>query len=321
MNSSTSTGMTMSGQDWALLVILSVLWGGTFAFVKIALVGFAPLTLVFGRVLLAALALLGVLLASGVGVPRGAPVWIALAGMGLLNNVLPFSLIFWGQNALPPGIAASLASMLNATTPVFGVVAAHFLTRDEKLTVAKAIGVAAGLAGVAIMLAPWSRAQAADGWGTESPRAMLGVGACLLAALIYGFAGIYGRRFKAMGVAPMQTAFGQLAASSVVMCALALIVDRPWRAAVPGLAPIAALVALALLSTALAYVIYFRILGRAGATNLLLVTFLIPITSVALGTAFLGEGIGLAHVAGMAVIGLALAVIDGRLLRLAAARR
>ena len=299
----------MSGQDWLTLLLLSVLWGGTFFFAKIALADMPPMTLVLGRVLLAALALLAWLKLRGVALPASAHVWGAFFVLGLLNNVLPFNLIFWGQQQLPTAIAASLASILNATTPIFGVVIAHFLTPDEKLTRARALGVLLGFAGVALLLAPRL-------WGAASANAALvpGMAACLTAACVYTFAGLYGRRFKAMGVAPMQVAFGQLAASSAMMLPIAALADRPWTLPLPGAPALLALAGLAVISTAVAYVLYFHILARAGATNLLLVTFLIPVTAILLSSAFLGETIGLAHFAAMALIGLGLACIDGRLL-------
>ena len=302
----------LSAHDWGLLLILSVLWGGTFFFAKIALAALPPLTLVLGRVVLGALALLAWLRLTGVKVPTAAPVWRAFFGMGLLNNVLPFSLIFWGQATMPHEIAASLASILNATTPVFAVVTAHFLTRDEKLTPPKLLGVTLGFAGVAVMIGP--RLLAADQGGSAA-HAVTGMLACLAGALVYGFAGLYGRRFKAMGVAPVQTAFGQLAASSAMMLPLALVVDQPWSLPMPNAGAWAALVALALVSTALAYVLYFRILAHAGATNLMLVTFLIPVSAILLGWLFLGEHLQAVHVAGMLLIGAGLAAIDGRLLQ------
>ena len=308
--SQTVSAPRMSGQDWLALFLLSVLWGATFFFAKIALVAIPPMTLVLGRVVIAALALFAWLRASGVAMPRPGAVWRAFFVLGLLNNVLPFNLIFWGQHQMPTDIAASLASILNATTPLFAVVIAHFLTRDEKLTRARASGVLLGFAGVALLLAPrlWHASGQAN--GTLLP----GAAACLTAACVYTFAGLYGRRFKAMGVMPMQVAFGQLAASSLLMLPIACLADRPWTLPPPGWPPVLALIALALVSTAVAYVLYFRILARAGATNLLLVTFLIPVTAILLSSMLLGETLELAQFAAMALIGLGLACIDGRML-------
>lgn len=296
----------MRAREWSLLVLLSILWGGSFFFAKVALAELGPFTVVFLRVGLAALALNVVASAVGQSLWRAGTPWRQLVVMGSLNNALPFSLIFWGQTTITSG----LASILNATTPLFTVLVAHALTRDERMTVRKLFGVLAGLAGVAILIGP------------DLGGSIWGQIACLAAALSYAFAGIYGRRFKALGVQPLQAAAGQLTASAILILPIMLIVDRPWELAAPPSAVVwAALAGLALLSTALAYVLYFRILAAAGATNLLLVTFLIPVTAILLGAAFLGERLELRQFAGMGLIGLGLAAIDGRILgRLRAAK-
>ncbi|MBV9637903.1 MAG: DMT family transporter [Methylobacteriaceae bacterium] len=300
----------MGPTEWALLALLALLWGGSFFFTKIALAAIPPLTLVLGRVALASLTLALALARAGVPFPRQRHVWIAFFGMGLLNNVVPFSLLFWGQTAMPKEVASSLASILNATTPIFTVLVAHVLTRDERLNACKLAGVLFGFAGVAIMLAP--------SLGT-APRLsgnlpLLGMLACLAAAFVYACAGVFGRRFERLGVTALQSAFGQVTASSVIMAPVAAILDRPWTLPMPMAAALAALTALAVISTALGYVLYFRILARAGATNLLLVTFLIPVVACALGL-LLGERLGLVHLIGMGFIGAGLAAVDGRLLR------
>jgi len=288
----------MSRRVWIWLLSLSVLWGGSFFFAKVALGGLGPLAVVFGRVALAALALN---LLNPLG--RNAP-WRAFFIMGALNNALPFTLIFWGQTH----IASGLASILNATTPLFTVAVAHFLTDDEKMTGAKIVALATGVAGVTVLIGPSALLQPGD--------CLSGEAACLAAALSYAFAGIYGRRFTAMGVTPLDAAGGQVTASSLLILPIMLAVEPPWTMPLPAAPVWAALAALALLSTALAYILYFRILAAAGATNLLLVTFLIPVTSILLGAVFLQERLESRHVAGMALIGLALALIDGRIGRL-----
>ena len=288
----------MRAREWSLLILLSILWGGSFFFAKVALAELGPFTVVFFRVGLAALALNVVASVVGQSLWRASTPWRELVVMGALNNALPFSLIFWGQTTITSG----LASILNATTPLFTVLVAHALTPDERMTVRKLFGVLAGLAGVAILIGP----DLGGGiWGQI---------ACLAAALSYAFAGVYGRRFQAMGVAPMQAAAGQVTASTTLILPIMLIVDRPWElAAPPSVVVWAALAGLALLSTALAYVLYFRILAAAGATNLLLVTFLIPVTAILLGAAVLGERLEGWHFAGMTLIGVGLAAIDGRI--------
>ena len=292
----------MSLRVWIWLLSLSVLWGGSFFFAKVAIGELQPLTVVFGRVALAALALNLVLSLAGRSLfQRGVP-WPTFVVMGLLNNMIPFSLIFWGQTQ----IASGLASILNATTPLFTLAVAHLLTRDERINAAKAVALLVGFAGVALLVGPNLLV------GDDS--SFIGQMACLGAALSYAFAGVYGRRFQIMGVQPMQAAAGQVTASTVLILPIMLIVDRPWNLAGPPSANVwAALAGLALLSTALAYLLYFRILAAAGATNLLLVTFLIPVTAILLGAVFLGERLEPRHFAGMALIGVGLAAIDGRI--------
>ncbi|HSS82576.1 MAG TPA: DMT family transporter [Reyranella sp.] len=289
---------------WTWLLSLSVLWGGSFFFAKVAIGELGPLTVVFARVALAALALDIVLLATRTNPCRRDAPWSAYLAMGLLNNVLPFSLIFWGQTQ----IASGLASILNATTPLFTLVVAHFLTADEKIDPAKLAALLAGFAGVALLIGPELLVGGASVWGEL---------ACLGAAISYAFAGVYGRRFKTMKIAPIEAAAGQVTASTVLILPIMLAIEQPWTLrALPSPTVWAALGGLAMLSTALAYVLYFRILAAAGATNLLLVTFLIPVTAVLLGAAVLGERLAPRHFAGMALIGLGLAVIDGRIARL-----
>lgn len=291
----------MGALEWALLVILSILWGGSFFFVGVAVKVLPPFTLVVLRVGLAALALQLVLRARGLGMPRDGGSWGAFFGMGLLNNMIPFSLIVWGQSQ----IASGLASILNATTPLFTLVVAHLLTRDERLSGGKLTGILLGLAGVAVIIGP----ESLQGLGGD----LLPQLAVLGAALSYACAGVFGRRFARMGIAPLQTAAGQVSASTILLLPLALLVDKPWQLAVPGLSVWGAVLGLALVSTALAYIIYFRLLASAGATNLLLVTFLIPVSAILLGTVFLGEHLATGDFVGMALIGLGLLVIDGRL--------
>lgn len=288
----------MSPVAWLLLVTLSVLWGGSFFFTEVALDALPPFTVVLARVGLAAIALNLLVRAAGLRLPGSPGAWGAFLIMGGLNNLIPFSLIVWGQTQ----IASGLAAILNATTPLFTVLLAHRLTRDERLSPGRLAGVLLGLAGVVVLIGPGALA------GLD---AMLAAQlACLGAALSYAFAGIFGRRFH--GQPALVTATGQVSVSAVLILPLALLAERPWTLALPGPEIGAALAGLALLSTALAYVIYFRILAMAGATNLLLVTFLIPVSALVLGVSVLGEPLTIGQLAGMALIGLGLAAIDGR---------
>ena len=293
----------MGGPEWALLLLLALLWGSSFLFAKIAVAEVPPLTLVFARVGLAALALQAVILATGQRMPLDRRAWLAFLAMGALNNLIPFSLIFWGQTH----IASGLASILNATTPLWTVLLANFLTRDEKLTAGRIAGVLVGLLGVAAMIGP----AAFGGFGLDALAQL----AILAAAVSYALASIFGRRFRAMGIPPVMTAAGQVTATSLLILPMVLLVDRPWQLAPPSPAAWAAILSLALLCTALAYVVYFRILAVAGASNLALVTFLIPVSAVLLGVVVLGERLEPRQFVGMALIAVCLVAIDGRLPR------
>lgn len=296
----------MNATEWALLIALSILWGGSFFFIGVAVKELPPVTIVTLRVFIAALALLTVCRILGFSLPKKPEVLRAFFAMGLLNNIIPFCLIVWGQTH----IASGVASILNATTPLFTVIVAHLLTTDEKLSANKLAGVVIGFAGVATMIGPAAlTGESSSLWGQL---AILG------AAISYSFAGIFGRRFKAMGVPPLVTATGQISASSIILIPLALIIDRPWTLTIPSGVTWAALFGIALLSTALAYLIFFRILSSAGATNLALVTFLIPVSAILLGSLVLGEQLAAKHIIGMAMIAAGLVAIDGRLLRLTA---
>jgi len=299
---------TMTASDWALLAILSIVWGGSFLFVGVAVRELPPLTIVALRVVTAASALLLTLRLMGVDLPRTRQVWSAFLGMSILNNVIPFTLIVWGQSH----IASGLASILNATTPLFTVIVAHYLTEDERLTGQRFAGVIVGFAGVAVMIG--AAAFASLDASILAQLAVLG------AALSYGFSGVFGRRFKTMGIPPLATAAGQVTVSSAILLPTALIVDRPWTLAMPSTGAIVSLAALGLVSTAFAYLIFFRLLARAGATNVGLVTFLIPVSAILLGVLVLGETLAMRHMAGMALIGGGLILIDGRLLSALKAR-
>lgn len=289
---------TIAATDWLLLLALSVLWGGSFFFAKIAVGAIPPLTVALGRVAIAAACLVLVARMTGVALPASAAAWLRFVPMGLLNNVLPFSLLFWAQTHITSGLAA----ILNATTPLFTVLVAHFATPDEKLDAGRIAGLTFGFAGVVAMIGP----DALQTLGQD----VLAQLACLAAAVSYAFAGVYGRRFR--GEPSLRVAAGQLTASSVLLFPIAMLLEQPWSLPQPPGTALGALVALAILSTALAYVIFFRILARAGATGISLVTFLIPVSAILLGTLILGEQLAVRHIVGLIAIAFGLAAIDGR---------
>ena len=293
----------MTGFEWMLLVLLSVVWGGSFFFNGIALREFPTLTIVTARVGLAALALLLLMRMLGQGIQLNRQILKAFFGMSFLNNVVPFSLIVWGQQH----IASGVASILNATTPLFTMLVAHWFTTDEKINPRRLLGVLTGMGGVGLMM------------GLDSMESsgfhLLGQSAILLAAFSYGLAGVYGKRFAQLEIPPLATATGQLCASSMILIPLTLWIDQPWTMTIPSIEGMGSLLGIAVLSTALAYVIYFRLLKTAGATNLLLVTLLIPVSAIILGVFLLDESLQPQHLSGMGVISLGLLIMDGRLLQ------
>lgn len=297
--------LTMSPMDWLMLVALSILWGGSFLFNKIAVAALPPLTVALARVGIAASILLTIaalrrelraLLAA----------WPIFLTLGLVNSAVPFALIAWSQTH----IGAGLASILNATTPFFAVVIAHAATRDDKLTPGRLVGLVIGLTGVIVMIG----AGALTGLGGH----VAGEVACLVAAVLYAGGTVFARRFRSF--APNMLGAGQTVAATLLLLPPVVIIDRPWTRAAPPVGAVAALIALGALSTALAYLLYFRVLERAGATNTSLVTFLIPVSAILLGVLVLGERLELHQLVGMAAIAAGLVAIDGRAGQFLAAR-
>jgi drug/metabolite transporter (DMT)-like permease len=292
----------MDKGDWAILLVLAVIWGGAFLFIGVAVRHVDPLTYVWLRLTIAAAAMWTFIRFKGekLGLPR--QVWGSILLLALLNNALPFTLFGWGQTH----IASGLASILNATTPIWGVVVAHVLTQDERVTPRKLAGVLLGFAGVATMIGPTLLSNI----GSDALAQL----ACVAASLSYALAAVWARRFKRMGLKPMAVTTGQLTAGALMMLPLALLVDRPWESALPPLTAWGAIVALALFCTAFGYVLYFKLIDSAGATNALLVTLLVPPVAIFLGATFLGESLAPQDFFGLALIALGLAAIDGRLL-------
>lgn len=303
-----SSNHRMGLAEWGFLLALAVLWSSVFFLTKVALGDMRPFTVVVLRLGIGALILHVVVLASGVRMPAAPRIWAAFAGMGALNNLVPFCLIAWGQTQIGSGLAA----ILIASTPLFTVLLAQVWTHDERMTPNRLGGVLLGLVGVVVMIGPGTLGGA--GLVTHAPGHVLGQLAVLGAAVSYACAGIFGRRFRALP--PMVTATGQVTAGALMVLPLALVFDRPWAQPMPGIPAWAAVAAAAVFCTALGYALYFRILATAGATNLLLVTLLMPVGAVWLGMGVLREHLHAGEVFGMALIGLGLLAIDGRLLAL-----
>jgi len=298
---STGINSRMGLVEWSMLLVLSMLWGGSYFFVEIALLEWSPLLIVAVRVVIACIVIWGIVLAAGLPVPRSPLAWMAFFWMGLVNNIFPFLLIVWGQKEIESGLAA----ILTAAAPIFSVIVAGVWLKDEPVTRSRLLGAVLGLVGVAALIGPSALA------GLDAN--LLAQLAVLGAALSYAFAGVYARRFTRMNIDPIVAASGQLLMSSLIMILLVLAFEAPAQLIESSAKVWAAVGLMAIFSTALAYILYFRLLASAGATNAILVTLLIPITAILLGAFILDERLQWLHFLGMAVIGLGLSVIDGRL--------
>jgi len=284
-----------------MLLLLSFLWSVSFLFINITVRQLPPFTIVLARVGLSALFLLPLIYLSGHRLPRDPKLWLSFAFMGIISNLLPFSLITWGQIETPVG----LTSIILAATPLVTVTLAHFLTPDEPLSMAKIISVILGLIGVAVLIGP----SLLDGLDIQalSQLAILG------AAFFYGMTAIYARRYR--DLPPMVVTTCMLLCTTILLVPITLWIDQPWTLRPDGLT-LGALAGLAVLSTALAYIIYFEILATAGATSAALVTFLIPVSALLLGIFLLDEQLTGNSLLGMALIFVGLIIIDGRLPKL-----
>ena len=293
--------MKMDAADWVMLITLATVWGGSFLFNAILVLELPVITIVAIRVTVAALALWGFVYIAGRKIPTSPQVWGALLILGVLNNAIPFSLIVQGQTQITSG----LASILNATTPFFTILVAGFFLTDERFSVLRVLGVVVGFLGVILMVGP----DALGGLGEDFWAQLCALGA----ALSYGFASVFGRCFRELKLDPVMVATGQVTMSSLVLWPIALWIDGPQDITSISFNAAASMFGLAVLCTSFAYILYFRILEHAGATNISLVTFLVPISAIILGILVLGETIFIKEILGMVLIGLGLAIIDGRL--------
>ena len=297
----TNTITRMGLIQWLLLIILSMLWGGSFFFNEVALRGLPPLVVVWGRIAVGCLGLLGVVAISSLDLRPHLARWRDFLVLGVLNTFIPFTLIVWGQQHIDSGLAA----VINATTPAFTILLANFLTTDERASVRKFSGAVIGMGGVATLIG----SDALTGLGSH----VLAQFAIMGAALSYAASAIYARRLH--GVPSLVSACGQLTASTLVMTPVVLVLCPPWTLSFPGWDALGAVAGLGLACSALAYIIYFRILASAGATNVQLVTLLIPFSAATLGITILGEPFTWRLVAGMVIVSTAALLIDGRLFK------
>ena len=291
----------MSAADWGVIMLLSLLWGGAFFMIELGLRGFPPITLVFLRMALAVPPMLLILKVMGHRLPGDLKSWRQLFILGTINAALPFILFFWGQTQIDSG----LASILNATTPLWGVVTAHFLTRDEKATPARVVGVFLGLAGITVMVGT-------DALGGMSGNVLAQM-ACLAATFFYALAAVYARTLSQSTMTPLVVATGQVITAALIMLPIMLAVDQPWTLPTPEWDAWAGAIGLAIPSTAIAYVFYFRLIDKAGASNAMLVAFIMPVIAVVLGVVALGETVEPKEAAGALLIAFGLIAIDGRI--------
>ncbi|MBX9587935.1 MAG: EamA family transporter [Hyphomonadaceae bacterium] len=289
----------MRSQDWLLLAILSVLWGATYFFIAVAQPEVPPFTLVLGRVGIAALVLVPLVFLLGHRLPAGREVWGLFVVQAMINNIIPFTLMVYGQQR----IASGLAAVLNATTPLFTLIVARLFAGDP-LTFNKLLGVLLGVAGVAMLMGPEALVANAS--------SVIGMLCLLGGALSYGFSAQWMRRLR--HIPPLVSSATQLTCSAAMLLPIAALADRFWLLPAPSAPVVGAVLGLAVFSTALAYIVFFRINATAGPSNVMLVTLLVPVTATALGVLVLGEDLKLNQIAGALVIASGLIVIDGRLL-------
>lgn len=292
----------ISAGAWAMILALSAIWAFSYLFMEWGVRELPVMTTVLGRVGVAAVALVILVYAIGLRMPASLKVWGGLATVAVLNNVIPFGMIIGAQGI---GVDTGLIAIIVGLTPTFSVVLAHYLTDEETMTPARVGGCLLGLVGLVVLVGP----AALTGFGSQLVGQAMGV----VAALSYACAAIAGRRLIA-DVPPLIAATGQLVCSSLMILPWVLIADQPWRYS-PGWTAWAGILGVALPCTAFAYILYFAALRRAGATNLMLVTLLVPIGAVIVGAVVLGEAVTWAMLGGMALISVGIALIDGRVLR------
>ena len=294
--------LNMNPKDLALLLLLSLTWSGSFFFMEVAVSELPVFTIVAARVCLGALTLCTFIYMRGKNLNFGWRVWRAFFVLGLIGQVIPFSLIVWGQVHITSG----LASILNATVPFFTLLIAHVMTTDERITLKGVLGVLMGLVGIVVIIGPGAFL------GSVNIFAQLAI---LLSSALYGLTTIYARRFAGMRVPPICVAAGQLTCSSLMLIPLTLFFDQPWALAMPSTGVLMALAGLGFVSTALAFIIYYHLISTVGGNNTSLVTFLVPVSAIWLGFTFLDEALVQTQIIGMGLIALGLLIIDGRVFR------
>lgn len=300
------TGPQIAAKDWLVIIGLAIVWGGSFLLIELGLQGFGPLTLVFLRMALAIPLMLLALRWMGLRLPRDRRSWFHLTILGFLNIALPMALFFLAQTRIESG----LASILNATTPMWSVVFAHIFIHDERATFAKILGVLTGFAGIVVMIGP----DALKGIGQDIFAQL----ACLFATACFAASAVYARRLGT-SIAPVSIATGQIITASLMLAPLPLLFESPFAAA-PSTIAVFAVLTMAIACTSIAYLLFFRLIDRVGVGNSMLIALLMPAVAIALGVAVLGEQLRDAQIAGMALILAGILIIDGRVVSRLASR-
>ena len=290
----------MKLKNFLLLILLAALWGPSFLFIKVAVAEIPPLTLVFGRVGIAAVLLTTFLLVQGKSLPHSRTIWRHLAVVALVQNAVPFVLFSWGEQY----IDSALAAILNGTTPLFTIIIAHFFVADDRLTPAKVIGVLIGFAGLILLITP--------SLGSGLQASTWGLLAVALAAFLYGIAIVYTRNHL-RGLPPLVAPAGQMILAALYLLPLSLILERPYTLSLPTLPAIGSMLALGTLGTAVAFVVYYRLLETAPASYVSMTTYIIPVFGVILGVLVLKEELTWHAYAGFALILLGVMIVNGLL--------
>lgn len=290
----------MKLKNFLLLILLAGLWGPSFLFIKVAVAEIPPLTLVLGRVAIAAVLLTLFLLVQGKSLPRTRTIWRRLAVVALVQNAIPFVLFGWGEQY----IDSALASILNGTTPLFTIIIAHFFAADDRLTPTKLVGVLVGFAGLVLLITP--------SFGDGVQATTLGLLAVALASLMYGVAIVYSRN-NLRGLPPLVAPAGQMIMVTIYLLPLSLLIDRPFSLSPLSLPVIGSLLALGVLGTAVAFVVYYRLIETAPASYVSMTTYVIPVFGVILGVLVLNEQLTWHAYAGFGLILLGVMIVNGLL--------
>ncbi len=285
--------------EFALLLALATLWGASYTFIKVGVETIPPVTLIAARTLIAGGLLLVVIRSRGLRLPKDAATWRRFLFQACLNSVIPFTLIAWAERTVDAG----LATILNSTSPIFAFLLTAVMTRHEMVTARKLFGVFAGIAGTCLIIG----VQALDGLGRELWAQL----AIVAATVCYAGAAIFGRTFKALD--PIMPAAGSLLCGAAILIPVSFAVDQPWMLA-PSRQSVLALLGLSVFSTALAFVIYFRLVQTLGSVGTTSQSYLRVPIGVAIGAIFLGETLTSTAGAGLAcvIVGVAAMAIPAR---------